>query len=130
MSISSTFYAQLLRQYFCTKLQSQNTCREKLCKAQLNEKVTNKMLVKLTKRTPSKSLTMTKNMYWSLIQMVWQCPEILVLSSIWNVQHWHKKVSKLFLMKQSELSFTNHPNPRKFNIAKSFEDNSKIKTIV
>jgi len=38
-SISSTFYEQLLRQYFCArKLQSQTVTREKLCKTLLYEK--------------------------------------------------------------------------------------------
>jgi hypothetical protein len=49
VSISSTFYACLLRQYFCTKkLQSQNTTREKLLEALLYETFARKMLMKLT----------------------------------------------------------------------------------
>jgi len=49
VSISSTFYAGLLYQYFCTKkLQSQNLTREKLRKALLYKKFAHKMLMKLT----------------------------------------------------------------------------------
>jgi hypothetical protein len=47
ISISSTFYEQLLRRYSCTKkLQSQTVIREKLCKLLLYKKVVLKMLVK------------------------------------------------------------------------------------
>ncbi len=49
VSISSTFYKKLLRHYLCTKkLQSQNVTKEKLCIALLYEKLSNKMLMKLT----------------------------------------------------------------------------------
>jgi len=49
VSISSTFYARLLRQYFCEKkLQSQNVTRETLHEAILYEKFAHKMLLKLT----------------------------------------------------------------------------------
>jgi len=49
VSISSTFYLRLLRWYFCSKkLQSQNVTREKLCKTLLYEKLSRKMLMKLT----------------------------------------------------------------------------------
>ncbi len=48
-SISSSFYKQLLRQYFCAKkLQSQTMTREKLRKAHLYKKVMCKMLMALT----------------------------------------------------------------------------------
>jgi hypothetical protein len=48
VSISSTFYTQLLRQYFdAKKLQSQNITREKLHKTLLYEKFACKMLMKL-----------------------------------------------------------------------------------
>jgi len=43
---SSSFYKQLLRQYyFAKKLQSQNVIRENLCKTLLSEKGTTKMLI-------------------------------------------------------------------------------------
>jgi len=49
MSISSTFYSSLLRQYFCTKkYQSQIVIWEKLLEALLYKKFTCKMLMKLT----------------------------------------------------------------------------------
>jgi len=49
VSISSTFYAQLLQQYFCAKkLQSQNVTKEKLREALSYEKFAHKMFVKLT----------------------------------------------------------------------------------
>jgi len=49
VSISSTFYKQLLRQYsFAKKLQNQTVIREKLLKALLREKGAHKMLMKLT----------------------------------------------------------------------------------
>jgi len=49
VSISSTFYASLLRQYFCgKKLQSQNITREKLCKALSYKIFLCKMLMKLS----------------------------------------------------------------------------------
>jgi len=49
-SISSTFYEQLLRQYFCTKkLKSQIVTREKQQKT-LVQKIDSKMLKKLTPR--------------------------------------------------------------------------------
>jgi len=49
VSISSTFYAQLVCQYFCTKkLHSQYLTREKLRKALLYKKVFCKTLMKLT----------------------------------------------------------------------------------
>jgi len=48
VSISSTFNARLLRQYFCAKkLQSQNVTREKLHEAILYKKFARKMLMKL-----------------------------------------------------------------------------------
>jgi len=49
VSISSTFYKRLLRQYFCAKkLKSQNVTKEKLSKALLYKKfVVRKMLMKL-----------------------------------------------------------------------------------
>jgi len=49
VSISSTFYLRLLRQYFYTKkFQSQNVTREKLRKALFYQKFSSKMLMKLT----------------------------------------------------------------------------------
>jgi len=49
MSISSTFFAHLLRQYFCAKkLQSKNVTRKKLHKAFLYKKRACEMLMKLT----------------------------------------------------------------------------------
>jgi len=49
VSISATFYAQLLRQYFCAKIfQIQNVTGEKLRKALLYKKFEHKMLMKLT----------------------------------------------------------------------------------
>jgi len=55
VSISSTFYAHLLRQYFCANiLQSQNVTREKLHKALLYKKFVSKMLMKLTQGHPEK----------------------------------------------------------------------------
>jgi len=48
-SISSTFYEQLMRQYFCAKkLQSPTVIREKQRKALLYKKGLSKMLMKLT----------------------------------------------------------------------------------
>ncbi len=50
VSISSTFYEQLLCQYSCAKkVQSQTVIREKVLKALSNEKGLHKMLMKLTK---------------------------------------------------------------------------------
>jgi len=47
VSISSTFYEQLLRQYFCAKkLRSQNVTREKMCNLLLYKKCVCKMLMK------------------------------------------------------------------------------------
>jgi len=49
VSISSTFDALFLRQYFCIKkLQSQIVTGEKLCEALFYEKFASKMLIKLT----------------------------------------------------------------------------------
>jgi len=49
VSISSTYYSGLLRQYYCDKkLQSQNVTREKLLEALLYKKFEHKMLMKLT----------------------------------------------------------------------------------
>jgi len=55
LTISSTFYEQLLRRYsFAKKLQSQTVTREKLCESLSYEKVLRKMLVNLTpERTKS-----------------------------------------------------------------------------
>jgi hypothetical protein len=54
VSISSTYYSGLLRQYYCDKkLQSQNVTREKLLEALLYKKFEHKMLMKLT---PGKAL--------------------------------------------------------------------------
>jgi hypothetical protein len=55
LTISSTFYEQLLRGYsFAKKLQSQTVTREKLCESLSYEKVLSKMLVNLTpERTKS-----------------------------------------------------------------------------
>jgi hypothetical protein len=61
-SISSTFYEQLLRQYFCArKLQSQTVTREKLCKTLLYEKDKLKMLMKLTPRVNFINIFVPKN---------------------------------------------------------------------
>jgi len=49
VSISSTIYTRLLRQYFCAKkLQSQGEDRAKLLKALWYQKLSNKMLIKST----------------------------------------------------------------------------------
>ncbi len=49
VSISSTFYTHLLRQYFYAKIfQSQNATREKLCEALSYKKISSKGLMKLT----------------------------------------------------------------------------------
>ncbi len=49
MSISSTFYGQILPQYFCAKkLQSQNVTREKLVKSLWYKKRARTMLMKVT----------------------------------------------------------------------------------
>jgi len=56
-SISSTFYARLLCQYFGAKiLQSQNVIREKLREALLYEKRQQKMLMKFDYMLPSLSV--------------------------------------------------------------------------
>jgi len=48
VSISSTFFEQLLRQYFCAKkLPSQNITREKMHNLLLYKKFVHKMLMKL-----------------------------------------------------------------------------------
>jgi hypothetical protein len=48
LSISSIFYEQLLRQYYCAqKLQSQTVTREKLGKTLSYNKAARKMMVKL-----------------------------------------------------------------------------------
>ncbi len=50
-SISSTFFEQLLRQYyFAKKLETQTAIREKLCRTLSYEKGKRKMLMKLTPR--------------------------------------------------------------------------------
>jgi len=51
VSISSTFYEQLLSQYsFVKKSQSQTTTRKKMCKALLYKKGSSKTLMKLTRK--------------------------------------------------------------------------------
>jgi len=53
LSISSTFYEQLLGQYFCAKkLQSQTVIREKHFKTLLFKKAAHKLLMKLTPPLP------------------------------------------------------------------------------
>jgi hypothetical protein len=61
VSIPSTFYAWLLRQYFCAKkLQRQNVSREKLCKALLYEKFAGKIVDEFDYRMEGKIVVVAK----------------------------------------------------------------------
>jgi len=68
VSISSTFYEQLLRQYSCAKkLQSQTVTREKLHKILSFKEAARKMLVKLT---PARSVSLRELMPCKIMVMI------------------------------------------------------------